>query len=51
MQTMYCSFIEIDGVVLVIHDVHVLYKFMVSIQNEYLLHFTLGNEVFNRASK
>ena len=24
---------------------------MVSIQNEYLLHFTLGNEVFNRASK
>ena len=52
MQTMYSSFIEIDGESWWC-TISVLYKCMhdmVSIQNEYLLHFTLGNEVFNRAS-
>ena len=51
-QTMYCSFIEIDGESWW-YTINVFYKCMhdmVSIQNEYLLHFTLGNEVFNRAS-
>ena len=52
MQTMYSSFIEIDWESwwYTISVLHKCMHDMVFIQNEYFLHFTLGNEVFNIAS-